>query len=110
MKIISFVFMLCMGCFSGAAFSSEAELNRTLIRVINQINAILPLLDEAAGEVEPDSRITLHVDAFIGSDGKKHSGVRDDLLAIRNSLIDFINKPAVSPKTVKPLALDFIGR
>ncbi len=97
-----------MTCFATQA--SEEALNQTLVRVINQINAIMPLLDEAQTEIEPNTRIQLHIESFEGSDGKSHPGLRNDLLAIRNSLIDYINKPAIEPKTIKPLALDFIGK
>ena len=90
------------------ASASEAELNNTLVRIINQMNAILPLLDEAEDEMNPNARIRLHVDAFEGADGIKHPGLRDDLKSMRNALIDYINKPAIEPKTVKPLALDFV--
>lgn len=93
-----------------AAYASEEALNQTLVRVINQINAIMPLLDEAKMEVEPNSRIQLHIESFEGSNGKTHPGLRHDLLIIRNALIDYINKPAIEPKTIKPLALDFIGK
>ena len=90
--------------------ASEAELNTTLVRIINQLNAVLPLLNEAEEEIEPNARIHLHINSFIGADGTKHPGVRDDLKSIRNVLIDYINKPAIEPKTVKPLAFDFIGK
>ena len=99
---------LCLVCTMSQA--SEPELNTTLVRVINQLNAILPLLDEAEDEIEPNARIRLHIDSFQGADGARHPGVRDDLKSIRNALIDYINKPAIEPKTVKPLAFDFIGK
>ncbi len=92
------------------ASASEEELNNTLVRVINQMNAILPLLDEAEDEINPKARIRLHIEAFEGADGIKHPGLRDDLKTMRNALIDYINKPAIEPKTVKPLALDFVGK
>lgn len=90
--------------------ASEEALNQTLVRVINQLNAIMPLLDEAKTELEPNARITVHIDSFEGADGIIHEGLRDDLLSIRNALIDYINKPVIAPKTIKPLALDFIGK
>ena len=93
-----------------AGFCSQAELNKTLVRVINQINATLPLLDEAEEEIEPNARVQLHISAFEGSEGKTHPGVREDLVAIRNALIGYINKPAIEPKTIKPLAFDFVGK
>ena len=106
MKRLFLILMLSMTCF--ATHASEEALNQTLVRVINQINAIMPLLDEA--ETEPNTRIQLHIESFEGSDGKSHPGLRNDLLVIRNALIDYINKPAIEPKTIKPLALDFIGK
>lgn len=92
------------------SYASEEALHQTLVRVINQLNAIVPLLDEAQTELEPNARIQLHIDAFEGADGQTHAGLRNDLLSIREALIDYINKPAVAPKTIKPLALDFIGQ
>lgn len=93
-----------------ASHANEEALNQTLVRVINQINAVMPLLDEAQSEIEPNTRIQLHIESFEGADGKTHAGLRNDLLAIRNALIDYINKPAIEPKTIKPLSLDFIGK
>ena len=106
MKRLIFILMIC----TATTYASDAALNQTLVRIINQINAVMPLLDEAQQEIEPNTRIQLHIDTFEGSDGKQHAGLRQDLLFIRNALIDYINKPAIEPKTIKPLALDFIGK
>lgn len=106
MKRLLLILMLSLPLVSHA---SEEALNQTLVRVINQINAVMPLLDEAQSEIEPNTRIQLHIESFEGADGKTHAGLRNDLLAIRNALIDYINKPAIEPKTIKPLSLDFIG-
>ncbi len=108
MKRLFLMFMLNLSCFT--TYASEEGLNQTLVRVINQLNAIMPLIDEAQTETEPNTRIQLHLESFEGSDGKTHPGLRNDLLIIRNALIDYINKPAIEPKTIKPLALDFIGK
>ncbi|HAT8391440.1 hypothetical protein SDC14_14555 [Legionella pneumophila serogroup 1] len=107
MKRLLLILMLSLPLVSHA---SEEALNQTLVRVINQINAVMPLLDEAQSEIEPNTRIQLHIESFEGADGKTHAGLRNDLLAIRNALIDYINKPAIEPKTIRPLSLDFIGK
>ena len=104
------IIALGFSLLSMVAHASEAELNNTLVRVINQLNAILPLLDEAEDEIEPNARIRLHIDSFEGSDGNTHPGLRDDIKQVRNALIEYINKPAIEPKTVKPIALDFVGK
>lgn len=88
---------------------AKAPLNETLVRVINQLNNILPLLDEAEKAIDPTARIKLHIRAFEGADGEIHNGVRDDILSIRNSLIDYINQPPIAPQNIKPLAFDFVS-
>lgn len=108
MKPLFLLLILSLPCFS--TYAGEETLNQTLVRVINQMNAIMPLLDEAQTEIEPNTRIQLHIESFEGLDGKIHPGLRNDLLIIRNALIDYINKPAIEPKTIKPLSLDFIGK
>lgn len=102
--------MLMITLSSVTAYASEDALNQTLVRIINQLNAITPLLDEAQSDIQPNARITLHIESFEGADGKLHAGLRDDVLSMRNALIDYINQPAIEPKTIKPLALDFIGK
>jgi hypothetical protein len=102
--------VIIAGLVSFTANASPEALNQTLVRVINQINGIMPLLDEAQTAIEPNARIQLHIHSFEGADSKTHPGLRDDLLVIRNALIDYINQPAIEPKTIQPLSLDFIGK
>lgn len=105
-------FILAMAVLftTSTTWAGDEALNQTLVRIINQINAITPLLDEAKGEIAPNARITLHIDAFEGTDGQRHAGLRDDLMSIRNALIEYINQPAIAPKTIQPLELDFTGK
>lgn len=103
-----FILSLLLCFLSAASFADSEKLNETLVRIINQINAIQPLLDEAKKDIDPTARIRLHIEAFEGADGQKHPGLRDDLLSIRNSLIDYINHPVIAPRHIEPLTMDFI--
>ncbi|MBA2649346.1 MAG: hypothetical protein H0U75_07085 [Legionella sp.] len=107
MKKVLLLLILSLPIVSHA---NEEALNQTLVRIINQINATMPLLDEAQTEIEPNTRIQLHINNFEGPDGKTHTGLRTDLLIIRNALIDYINEPAIEPKKIKPLPLDFVEK
>lgn len=98
--------LLIFACVSGHA--NNANLNETLVRIINQINAIMPLLDEAQTELNSNARIQLHIESFKDNEGHHFSGVREDLLMIRNGLIDYINQPAIAPRKIKPLNNDFV--
>ncbi|HAU0276241.1 TPA: hypothetical protein ACR96C_003224, partial [Legionella pneumophila] len=63
--------------------ANNPDLNETLVRIINQINAIMPLLDEAQTQVTPNARIQLQIEGFEDLQGQHHSGLREDLLNIR---------------------------
>ena len=90
--------------------ANNPNLNETLVRIINQINAIMPLLDEAQTELNPNSRIQLNIESFNDDEGHHHAGVREDLLMIRNGLIDYINQPVIAPRKIKPLNNDFVRK
>ncbi|HHT9843866.1 TPA: RAQPRD family integrative conjugative element protein [Legionella pneumophila] len=92
------------------AHANNPNLNETLVRIINQINAIMPLLDEAQAEHNPHARIQLHIESFKDNEGQQHAGVREDLLMIRNGLIDYINQPVIAPRKIKPLNNDFVRK
>ncbi|HBB6940315.1 TPA: hypothetical protein I9553_002428 [Legionella pneumophila] len=104
--------LICLALLisSFTTHANDSNLNETLVRIINQINAIKPLLDEAQSEISPNARIQLHIEGFKDAEGHYHAGLRDDLFAIRNGLIDYINQPAIAPRKVKPLALDFVRK
>ncbi len=36
--------------------------------------------------------------------------VAEDLLNIRNGLIDYINQPIIAPRKIKPLEMDFVRK
>ncbi|HHN3503361.1 TPA: RAQPRD family integrative conjugative element protein [Legionella pneumophila] len=95
---------------SVTGFANNSNLNETLVRIINQINAIMPLLDEAQTELNPNARIQLHLKSYTDNEGQQHAGVREDLLMIRNGLIDYINQPVIAPRKIKPLNNDFVRK
>jgi len=93
-----------------ASHANNSNLNETLVRIINQINAIMPLLDEAQSEINPTAHIQLHIESFKDNQDHIHNGLRNDLLMIRNGLIEYINQPVIAPRKVKPLNSDFVGK
>lgn len=105
-RMLTFLLIL----ISATAHANNPNLNETLVRIINQINAIMPLLDEAQTELNPNARIQLHIESFTDDEGHHHAGVREDLLMIRNGLIDYINQPVIAPRKIKPLNNDFVSK
>lgn len=92
------------------SWANNPDLNETLVRIINQINAITPLLDEAQTQITPNTRIQLQIEGFEDAQGQHHAGLREDLINIRNGLIDYINQPIIAPRKIKTLEMDFVRK
>ena len=88
--------------------ASQALLNEQLVRIINQLNAIKPIIKEAERYQSQGAPVKLHLTAFKGSDNQIHNGVLEDIELIKQGLIAYINRPAVAPKKVSPIEGDFI--
>ena len=110
-------YWLLLGCgllgFSvsvGQPVNPAAPMNPTLVRLINQMDAMMPLIDEAKAEQNPTARVTFHFDTWRDSAGQQHDGFRQSLLRMRQALVDQINQPSLTPAVVTPLTDDFVGR
>ncbi len=101
------IIILAMG-LSPIASASDELFNEQLVRIINQLNAIKPLINDAQSYQSP-SPVKLHLKAFIGADNRRHNGVSEDVELIKQGLIAYLNKPMAAPKKVSPIAGDFIA-
>lgn len=106
LKMFSMV-MLAIG-FTQTVSASNELLNEQLVRIINQLNAIKPIIKEAERIQSEDAPVKLHLSAFKGSDGRMHNGVGEDIELIRKGLIAYLNKPVIAPQKVLPVEGDFI--
>lgn len=104
------VLCLTLMMISLHSWANNPDLNETLVRIINQINAIMPLLDEAQTQIRVNTRIQLQIEEFEDAQGRHHAGLREDLLNIRNGLIDYINQPIIAPRKIKTLEMDFVRK
>ena len=87
----------------------DPNLNTTLVRIINQLDAILPLIDEAKKEQSNYAALPMQFefDTFKTSDGKTHAGLRQDILSMRQALVNAVNQTPMVESHIKPLALDY---
>ncbi len=67
-----------------------------LARIAHEIEAIAPLISQAASQANPDSRIRFQYD-----------WLRQDLNRIRNGIQDHIDAPRAEPRTFPPLRGDY---
>ena len=104
-------FSVLMGlfCVCSISHADTEQMNETLLRIVNQLDAILPLIDEAERQQPQNERFMFHFSEFEGSDGKIHQGLREDVMSMKEALIQQMNAPSVDPDTVSPISNDFIG-
>lgn len=96
-------------CVFSIVHADTEQMNETLLRIVNQLDAILPLIDEAERQQSQNERFMFHFSQYEGSDGKIHEGLREDVMSMKEALIQQMNAPAVDPDTVSPINNDFIG-
>lgn len=98
-----------LGLVSGQALADEAQMNVTLVKIAQQLEALKPLINQAAAEQSPNPRVQVHFDAWTDANGLSHAGLRQDIDAIQKGVIDAINHKSVDPRPIAPINGDFAG-
>ncbi len=88
--------------------ASESTFRDSLVGIINQLQAMKPLIVQAENAQPPHARVQLHFTPWQSADGQWHSGLQTDLNQIQAALIAALNTTQVEPRTVLPLKADFI--
>jgi RAQPRD family integrative conjugative element protein len=90
-------------------FADNAQMNETLAMIVNQLEAIKPLIIKAEQQQTDHPRYTIHFDAWVDARGVKHHGLSDDINLIQTALIQAINRENQDPRSYQPLSDDFVG-
>ncbi|RLJ16715.1 conjugal transfer protein [bacterium endosymbiont of Escarpia laminata] len=77
--------------------TADSDGERTaLARLIHELEALAPLIQEASAQAEPDARIRFQYD-----------WLRQDLTRVRAGIAEHINAPRAEPRKVPPLKGDY---
>ena len=102
--------LLGVCCVSvGLAHADQAQLNTTLVQLIQQLETLKPLITQAEREQPANPRWRIHFRAWRDATGKTHAGLRDDVNTIQHALIETVNHQAREPRVVAPITGDFVG-
>lgn len=113
LKLFVVVLLLAGGvCCQGALANTVHDVNKeiTLSRIVNQLDAILPLIDEAeaAQAREPLSATRFRFESRITPDGVVYTGLREDILSMRQALINAIEHKPLALAQIRPVSKDYI--
>ncbi len=81
--------------FGAAADNGDAE-REALARLVHELKALHPLIEEAQTKADPSSRVTFN-----------YGWLREDLAKICDGLQAHIDKPRAEPRTFAPLSGDY---
>ena len=89
--------------------ANEAQMKETLVKIINQLQAIKPLIAQAQAEQPPNPRIKIQFDRFRRPDGQLQNGLRQDIEVIQQALINAVNRESIEPRVFTSLENDFVN-
>lgn len=108
MKYFLTLFLLLF--FPGLCCADNEQMNEVLVKIIRQLQAVKPLINEAENAQEKNPRIKVHFDSWIDTSGNKHNGLRQDIEAIQTALVHIVNSETIEPRVYKPIQGDFVEK
>ena|SRR5579872_2054449 len=109
MKQKVFVLGICIfSIFSASCFANESTEKMYLTQILNQIDAMQPLII-AAEKVQPaNTRIKFHYFRYRDNHGNLHNGLLEDVQAIKSGITQKLNDTRVEPRVVMPIKGDYL--
>lgn len=106
------IYLLILSVIGGATsnvFATESKENMYLIQMLNQLNALKPLLYSAKKEQDSHARVKFHYTDYRDADGHVHNGLLEDIHAIQQGIQAKLNKPLSTPRYFESIKGDYIG-
>ena len=82
----------------GTAYADTENEHALLAEVIQQINALTPLINQAQAQADPNARIVFN-----------YAQLRSDLQLIKNGINQPLTSTALEPRQVTPLSGDYVS-
>lgn len=79
-----------------APVTSQDDENATLVRLIHELDALTPLVNEAEGKALVDNRVRLN-----------YGWLRRDIALVKDGIEWHLNTPSTEPRNVEPLKGDY---
>ena len=109
MKIRLFKMLTITIFMISTAYAGTPEMKLTLVKIVNQLQALKPLINQAKNEQTANPRYKVHFNSWVGSDGIKHSGLKNDIEEIQKALVAAIQNSDSSPREYGPIKGDYVG-
>lgn len=88
--------------------TSDAE-KVYLVQIINQLDAMQPLILAAKNAQLSDKRVQFHYHRYRDNQGKLQNGLLEDVQSIKLGITQYLDQPAIEPRSVQPLQGDYLN-
>lgn len=105
-KIVVGLFVFLSVCATNA-FADEAQEKVYLTQIINELDAIQPLILAAQTQQAKNTRTQFHYTHYRDSQGQLHNGLLEDVQAIKLGITQALNQLPVEPRVVIPIQGDY---
>lgn len=90
-------------------YADTQSMNEDLVRLVAGLDALLPIIADAESRQDPNAPVQFHFVDWRDAKGIKHNGLKEDVLAMRAGIVSQINQPVFAPRTLAPLANDYVS-
>ena len=110
-KVVLLVFLISITLLAAVQVQAGTDqMNQMMVRMINQIDALFPLIEQASKEQDKTARVQFHFNNWIDANRVKHDGLKENLLEIRAALVNQMNQSNLTPKQIASMNGDYVGR
>ena len=102
--------ILCLSIFSSSSFATESQEKIYLTQILNQLDAMQPLIIAAKGAQPQNTRIQFHYTKYHDDKGKLHNGLLEDIQAIKAGITQKLNTTGIEPRIVAPIKGDYLSK
>jgi len=92
---------------AAVAYSAEQE-RIYLVQLINQLNAMLPIIRMAEKSQPKNQRVNFRYYAWKDAGGNKHNGLLEDVQAIKTGIEEKLNAITIEPRAIAPMGGDYV--
>lgn len=107
-RIITLCIATLLSLASISSFAGEREERAYLIQILNQLEAIQPLIIAAKKEQLNNKRVQFHYVKYRDTQDQIHNGLLEDIQAIKKGVEEKLNQIDIEPRAVAPIKGDYI--
>ena len=100
--------LLIQALIAAPSFASQAQEKMYLTQILNQLNAMQPLILSAQRAQPANTRIQFHYHRYRDNTGHWHNGLWEDVQAIKTGILEKLNHTSTEPRVFAPVKGDYV--